>query len=224
MVSKDSPSKEDSLTLQLRVVGLDPKDYIPGRVRLNQKLMMQLGVKIKDFVEIEGKRKSVALVWPGYPQDLNKEILRMGSLIQLNCGTSEDGIVKVNKIPLRSAKSIILQTKNESLSTDNKLLLRFIKKKLIGYPVILGDLIDVLFSDNLEYFVVSQTEPPGAVILQKKTKYFITGTTIEQSMEIPNFGHVRICCYQTTILSEAYCSCGRVVDSKLKNYFEEENS
>jgi len=43
-----------------------------------------------DVVEISGKRRTVALVWPGYAEDYGKDLIRIDGYIRNNAGVSID--------------------------------------------------------------------------------------------------------------------------------------
>ncbi|MDD1652259.1 MAG: hypothetical protein LUO86_04415, partial [Methanomicrobiales archaeon] len=58
-----------------------------GMARLSMDVMKALGLVSGDIIEIEGKKKATAVVWPGYPEDTRKAILRIDGNIRSNAGT-----------------------------------------------------------------------------------------------------------------------------------------
>ena len=46
-------------------------------MRLPVRIMRKLGVEPGDYVEVIGRKSAYAQVWPAYPEDEDKEIIRM---------------------------------------------------------------------------------------------------------------------------------------------------
>ena len=42
---------------------------------VDQAVMEVLGLTAGDVVQIEGKKRTVAIVWPGYPEDSNRGVI-----------------------------------------------------------------------------------------------------------------------------------------------------
>lgn len=56
----------------LRVGEARPKDAGRGIVRIDSAVMEATGITPGDVVEIEGKKRTAAVAWPGLPEDTNK--------------------------------------------------------------------------------------------------------------------------------------------------------
>ena len=48
---------------------------------------MNLDLSIGDVIEIEGTKKTAAVVWRAHPTDEGKEIIRIDNLTRKNCGS-----------------------------------------------------------------------------------------------------------------------------------------
>ena len=48
-----------------------------GIARLGMDVMKALNLVSGDVIEIQGKQKAAAIVWPGYPEDIGKGIIRI---------------------------------------------------------------------------------------------------------------------------------------------------
>ena len=84
---KKSDSNEP--TIELIVAEAKNRDVIRGKIRIDNKAMKAIGVSTGDEVEIIGKNKNTAAIaWPSYPEDINRNIIRMDGVIRGNCGAS----------------------------------------------------------------------------------------------------------------------------------------
>ena len=69
--------------LKLKVAEAIQDDVNKGIVRIDSGFMRDLGVRPGDIVEIEGTRKTVAIVDRAYPGDIGLNIIRMDGLIRM---------------------------------------------------------------------------------------------------------------------------------------------
>ena len=75
------------MSIELKVAEAIQDDVNKGIVRIDSQYMKQLDVRPGDIVEIEGKRKTVAIVDRAYPGDIGLGIIRMDGLIRKNSKT-----------------------------------------------------------------------------------------------------------------------------------------
>ena len=68
-----------------------------GIARVSIEVMKKLGLVSGDVIEIQGKKKAAAIVWPGFAQDTGSAILRIDGNIRGNAGTGIDEKVKIRK-------------------------------------------------------------------------------------------------------------------------------
>ncbi|HOS68445.1 MAG TPA: AAA family ATPase, partial [Methanoculleus sp.] len=61
-----------------------------GIARLSIDTMKVLGLVSGDVVEVEGRQKAATLIWPGFPQDTGKAILRIDGSTRSNVGAGID--------------------------------------------------------------------------------------------------------------------------------------
>ena len=61
-----------------------------GIARVSIEVMKKLGLVSGDVIEILGKKKAAAIVWPGFQQDTGYGILRIDGNIRGNLGTGID--------------------------------------------------------------------------------------------------------------------------------------
>ena len=72
--------------IALRVQEPDPTHVGRNIVTLDRRTKQFLGITSGDIVEIEGSKKTSAVVWPARTEDENQAIVRMDNLIRHNAG------------------------------------------------------------------------------------------------------------------------------------------
>jgi transitional endoplasmic reticulum ATPase len=166
----------------LRVSEAKPRDAGKKRVRIDPDIMKELGVEAGDVVEIEGKRKTAAIVWPSLPEDLGLDIIRMDGTLRRNADVNIGDKVIVRKASPKPATKVRLAPTVHSMSIDESFK-KYVKKKLVGLPVVENDIIPVPVLGQAVQLVVIDTRPRGVVIITEKTAVDIlekpvTATTI----------------------------------------------
>ncbi|MEM2530720.1 MAG: hypothetical protein QXL32_06385, partial [Candidatus Bathyarchaeia archaeon] len=74
----------------LRVKDAEKRDVGRGIARMDPKVASELGLVSGDVIEINGKRRTFAIHWPGHPEDYGKGILRIDGYIRRNAGVGID--------------------------------------------------------------------------------------------------------------------------------------
>ena len=141
--------KERITEVVLRVEEARNRDARKKRVRIDLPTMKKLGVRPGDVVEIEGKKKTVAIVWPLLPEDMNKNIIRMDGILRKSAGVNVGDKVIVRKAKVQPAIKVKLAPMNPSSPYDENFK-NYMKKKLIGIPVVERDIVQVARNNNEE--------------------------------------------------------------------------
>jgi len=138
-----------------------------GIARLSIELMKKLGLVSGDVIEIQGKEKAAAVVWPGFAQDTGSAILRIDGNIRGNAGTGIDERVRIRKAEARYAKKIIVQPSQRiHLVGGEQYLVRILR----GRPVIEGQAVRVDVIGNSISLVIAKVIPRGIVIVTDDTE------------------------------------------------------
>ena len=197
--------------VKLRVGEVPPnaqQDVGKGILRIDSKIMEELGIREGDSVEIEGNRETVGRVARSYPADKGLGIARMDGYMRKNAGTSLGEHVEVSKVELKEAEKITLAPAEEGIvmqvSDPN-----MFKRGLAGRPVITGDIVvpdgqdkprglfDDMFegmADNMRFnwselkLTVVSTKPKGPVKITEKTKIEMKEKAVsepEQQVRVP---------------------------------------
>ncbi len=197
--------------VKLRVGEVPPnaqQDVGKGIVRIDSKIMEELGIREGDAVEIKGNRETVGRVARSYPADKGLGIARMDGYMRKNAGTSLGEHVSVSKVELKEAKKITLAPAEDGVVMQVRNPNMF-KRGLAGRPVVKGDIVvpdgqdrprslfDDMFegmSDNMRFnwselkLTVANTNPNGPVKITENTEIEIQEQAVsepEQQVRVP---------------------------------------
>ncbi len=109
--------------------------------RIDIQQMHNLNLETGDVVEIEGGKKTGALIIPGRPQDRNKEVIRMDGLLRRNAQTSIGERVKIRKAKTAPAEHIVVAPVEEGISL--RAPGKVVRQALRGKPVTKDDLVNI---------------------------------------------------------------------------------
>lgn len=144
-----------------------PRDAGRGIARLDKTLMQQIGAMSGDIIEIKGKEKCYAVVWPGYVEDAGKDVIRIDGNLRNNAKVGIDEQVILRKMQVAEAESVTLAPTRETHLVGGA---RFILRILEGRPVAKGQNIRVETVNNPISFVVLSTKPSGPVVVTRNTQ------------------------------------------------------
>lgn len=138
-----------------------------GIARLSIEVMKKLGLVSGDVIEIQGKKKAAAVIWPGFAQDTGYGIIRIDGNIRGNASTGVDEKVKISKSEADYAKKVIIQpTESIKLVGGEKYLSRLLR----GRSVVEGQTVRVDVIGNSIIFVITKVIPSGIVIVTEDTE------------------------------------------------------
>ncbi|MEN2999794.1 MAG: CDC48 family AAA ATPase [Acidilobaceae archaeon] len=160
-------SKEKVREVTLRVAEAKPKDSGKKRIRIDVDIMKYLGLESGDIAEIEGKKKTVAIVWPALPEDTGLEVIRMDGLIRKNAGVNIGDRVVVRKVTAKAATRVKLAP--TTYIGNDESLKRHVKKRLVGTPVVEGDIVIVQVIGQAIQLQVVDVRPRGAVVITEES-------------------------------------------------------
>jgi len=165
-----SLSNEEKLPeIEMKVLEVRQHEAGRGRVRIDEDAMEALGISAGDVVEIEGKKKTVAVAWPGYAEDKGKGIIRMDGWTRKNAGVSIGDKVKVRKAEVKPATFVRLAPVSMTLAVDENFI-AYVKKRLLDRPIIEGDVIQIPVLGQVIHFTVTNIKPKGVVVVTDKTQ------------------------------------------------------
>ncbi|MCS7114137.1 MAG: CDC48 family AAA ATPase [Nitrososphaerota archaeon] len=167
----------------LRVAEARSRDVGRGIARIDPESMKKLSLTPGDVVEISGKRKTVAICWPGYGEDAGKGIIRIDGYTRNNAGVSIDEKVAVRKVEAKKAGKITL-TPTEPLLIEGAE--EYLAQLLEGRVVTRGDYIPVGIMGRKVDLTVTSVQPPApAVIITADTQITIGEKPTAAVREVP---------------------------------------
>ena len=166
----------------LQVQDPDPTHVGRNIVTLDKQTKIALNITSGDIVEIEGTKKTAAIVWPARVDDDGRQIIRMDSFIRHNAGTGLGERVKVSKGKPKEAKRVVLAPIEEVRIIASGYE-RILKKSFLGRPLTIGDNVWVsVFGSGFIYRVVD-TQPRAIVKVTDATIFALKEKPVQDSLE-----------------------------------------
>jgi len=169
---------------QLSLIVQDPDPSHVGRniATLDRTSKDGLTVTSGDIVEIEGTKKTAAVIWPARQDDEGKGIIRMDNLIRHNAGIGLGEKVVVKKAAFQEAKRVVLAPTQEVRIVASGYD-RVLKKNFIGRPLNKGDNVWIsVFGSGFVYRVVD-TNPKGIVKITDYTQFVLKEEPVKEALE-----------------------------------------
>lgn len=170
--------------ISLRVAEAQSRDVGRGVARIDPKISSEIGFSTGDVVEIHGKKKTVAVYWPGYPEDYGKGIIRIDGYTRSNAGAGIDEKVNIKKVDTREAKKITIAPTEPLRITGGE---EYLKQILENRVISRGDLIPLGIMGRRINLIVTGFQPPAAaVIVVPSTQVVLSDKPAKDlAMEIP---------------------------------------
>ncbi|MBI5332934.1 MAG: AAA family ATPase [Candidatus Aenigmarchaeota archaeon] len=183
--------KNDDLKLRIGEL-TERSDYGRGIARISAKDMKRLGILEGDVIEIEGKRKTVAIAVRAYPADVGLDIVRMDGLVRKNCNAGISDEVSIRKADVKEAKTVVIAPARKGIVVH--MSGELFKRNILMRPLSKGDIIVpnpilrsrrensfnmfeeffgidfILTPFGEEKFVVISADPKGHVRITKETE------------------------------------------------------
>jgi len=148
--------------VSLRVAEAQSRDVGRGIARIDPKISSEIGFSAGDVVEIHGKKKTVAIYWPGYQEDYGKGIIRIDGYTRNNAGAGIDEKVGIKKVDAKEAKKItIAPTEPLRIMGGEEYLKQILENRVISR----GDLIPLGIMGRRINLMVTGFQPPAAAVI-----------------------------------------------------------
>ena len=158
--------------LVLRVAESKQRDVGRGKVRIDADAMKAIGVSVGDIIEIEGKRKTAAIVWPAYTEDQGMDIIRMDGLIRKNASVGIGEKVTIRKAEAKVATLVKLAPLSFTITVDSGFV-SFVKRRVADMPLVEGDNVLIPVLGQAIPFSVVSTKPAGIVMVTEESSLTI---------------------------------------------------
>jgi len=138
-----------------------------GIARVSIEVMKKLGLVSGDVIEIQGKKKAAAIVWPGFQQDTGYAILRIDGNIRGNLSTGIDEKVKIKKSEAEYAKKVVIQPTQPIRLVGGE---QYLSRVLRGRAVFEGQTQRIDVIGNSITLVIAKVQPKGIAIVTDDTE------------------------------------------------------
>ncbi len=173
--------------MKLTVKPLKQKDAGRGLAAIDRASMAELGLENGDYILVSGSSdaQTVARVWPGYPEDEGRGIVRIDGRLRQEADVGIDDRVTVEAADVRPASSVtVALPQNLRIRGDIGPLVR---DKLSGQAVAEGQTVPfslsfgpMASSGQSVPLKIADTSPSGTVIITDSTSIEISETPAEQ--------------------------------------------
>ena len=137
-----------------------------GIARISIDVMKKLGLVSGDVIEIQGKKKAAAIIWPGFQQDTGYSILRIDGNIRGNLSTGIDEKVKIRKSEAEYAKKVVIQPTQPIRLVGGE---QYLSRLLRGRAVFEGQTQRIDVIGNSITLVIAKVLPKGIAIVTDET-------------------------------------------------------
>ncbi len=155
-----------------------------GIIRIDSRAKKELGVATGDIVRLSGKKAALAIVWQAHPEDEGLEMIRMDGILRQNAGVGLGDRVKVEPVQVKEAKKVVLAPREHVKFSPG--FDQYVKKRLVGKPVLKGNLLPVGIFGTSVPLIVSQVFPQGPVVIGEKTELKIVLEPVKDLEAISN--------------------------------------
>ncbi len=158
----------------LRVAEAKRYEAMRGKARIPERVMNKLGIDPGDVIEITGRRTTVAIAWPAFKEDENSDIIRIDGIIRKNAGVSIGEKVIIRKVEAKPAIHVKFAPGSPTVDISrSENSLRAIRRKLLDYPMVEGDLVPLQLLGAPALLYVVYTKPSGPVVITNETRITI---------------------------------------------------
>ncbi len=154
--------------VQVRVADAKQRDVGHGKVRIDNERMEKLAITAGDFIEVHGKRTTVAIAWPAYAEDQGQEIARIDGLLRRNAGVALNEYITIKKAEVKDSQTIVFAPTDVRLSVDEEFV-GFVKRRFMDMPFVEGDMTLLSIFGSSVPLVATRTRPHGPVKITEST-------------------------------------------------------
>jgi len=172
--------------MRLTVKPLKQKDAGRGLAAIDRAAMSELDLENGDYIVLEGGARAVARVWPGYPEDQGRGVVRIDGRLRQEADAGIDDTVEIEKADVKPAKRVqVALPQNLRVRGD---VAPMIRNNLSGQAITEGQTVPVSFglgplssmSGQQIPLKVASTDPAGTVVVTDSTEVEVTDEPAEQ--------------------------------------------
>ena len=158
--------------ITLKVIEARPTDVGRGIARIDPAVFSEMGWQAGDVVSIQGKKKTAALLWPGYPDDTGTGVVRLDGNTRRNAGVSIDDKVPVKIAQATMAESVVFAPTVPLRITGGE---EYLKRYMEGRVITRGDIIEIsVMGRKIELMATRVAPSKEAAVIGDRTKIEIS--------------------------------------------------
>jgi transitional endoplasmic reticulum ATPase len=176
--------QKDTKEIEVRTAEALTRDVGRGIARVDPDILSKLGWETGDVIEIEGRKKTYALLWPAQPSDSGRGIIRIDGATRNNAGVGIDDKVKIRRTEAAYADRITLApTEPLRITGGEEYLAQILDGRVLGK----GDMIAISVMNRRIDLVVTKVEPDSrAVIVNENTQVVISEEVAKPQRNLPH--------------------------------------
>jgi transitional endoplasmic reticulum ATPase len=146
--------------------------------------MQKLGITAGDFIEVRGKRTTVAIAWPAYAEDQGQVIARMDGLLRKNAGVALNEFIGIKKADVKDSQTIVFSPTDVRLSVDEEFV-SFVKRRFMDMPFVEGDMALLSIFGSAVPLIATRTRPHGPVKVTETTTLQVMSEPSPEKKNLP---------------------------------------
>ncbi len=167
----------------LKVGEARPSDVGRGIARVDQAVLYEAGWEAGDVLMIEGKKRTAALLMPGYPDDTGTRMIRIDGNIRRNAGMGIDDKVPVKVIRSAPAEKIVFAPTVPLRITGGE---EYLRRYLEGRVLTRGDIIEIgVMGRKIELVATKISPSADAVIMTDRTRVEVSEKPAKEVKAVP---------------------------------------
>ena len=175
---------------------LSQREIGQGIARVDPNVMSELGLNEKDIIEINGSKKTAAIVLPSQT-DIGLGVIRIDGLVRKNSGASIGGEVTIKKAKAVEAKKVVLAPTEDNIRVQGDVRSLFLGKVMMNGDIIGSQIraprpntgFNSLFDELMDFtpamkeirFAVLSTQPGGITVVGQNTEVELHESPVDVS-------------------------------------------
>jgi len=173
--------------ITLKVIEARPTDVGRGIARIDPAVFGEMGWQAGDVVSIHGKKKTAALLWPGYPEDMGTGIVRLDGNTRRNAGASIDDKVPVKITQAAAAESVTFAPTVPLRITGAE---AYLQRYMEGRVITRGDIIEIpVMGRKIELMATRVSPSREAAVIGDKTRIEMSEKPAKEEKKGPHISY-----------------------------------
>lgn len=167
----------------LKVIEARPSDVGRGIARVDPAVFRESGWQAGDVLSLQGKKRTAALLWPGYPEDTGTGVIRLDGNTRRNAGVSIDDRIPVRIIQSAPAEGVVFAPTVPLRITGGE---EYFRRYMEGRVLTRGDIVEIsVMGRKIELMAVRVTPAKDAVVITDRTRIEISEKPAKEEKAVP---------------------------------------